>query len=127
MVLLPVSLFPACHSCPKNYICTAGFNTPLRCPNKLVTKSKGAKSIRDCVNPRGYYYRPAGNTRTSPQQQQLDTTTAAAHDVITSDPASPSTAAAAALDAAAYAAEAAEDDTTDTPNYPFAIPCPPDT
>jgi hypothetical protein len=127
MVLLPVSLFPACHSCPTNYICTAGSNTPLRCHNKLVTKSKGAKSIRDCVNPRGYYYRPAGNTRTSPQQQQLDTTTAAAHDVITSDPASPSTAAAAALDAAAYAAEAAEDDTTDTPNYPFAIPCPPDT
>jgi hypothetical protein len=125
--LLPTSLSPAHHSCPKNYICKAESNAPLRCPNKLVTKSKGAKNIRDCVNPRGYYYKPAGNTRTSPQQQQLDTTTAAGHGGITSNPAAPATAAAAALDAAAYAAEGADDDTSDTPYYPFAIPCSPDT
>ncbi|KAF6260024.1 hypothetical protein COO60DRAFT_1625888 [Scenedesmus sp. NREL 46B-D3] len=34
-------------NCPRNYICKAGATAPLLCPNKLVTKARGARRIRE--------------------------------------------------------------------------------
>jgi hypothetical protein len=84
------------------------------------------------VNPRGFYYKPAGATRQNPaqlsvqqQQQQQDLSSLSAVQPATLS----TTAAAAALASAAYAVATTEDSTDETfPNvYPAAIPCPPDT
>lgn len=94
--------------CPKNAFCTN--NKATLCPNKLITRSKGAKSIIDCINDSGYYYRAVATTGQS------------------KNPASAGTAAAALpVAATTFSTAAAATTAADVQNLPAAVPCPPDT